>query len=190
MQHVLFGPRLRARFNVSLGVGPLREDGYHSVASVYLAVSLYEEVAATSTATPGSRSASPRPAPWTSTTLIFPSTSGTLPTRLLRSWPMCSQRPAGVRLGITQRVPVAGGMGPHASRNGHPLGDFQVAHRRECSDTSAMIAGSSCRQGSARPGECPRRPAPPCWPGRRCTVIPGVCRTGGGYFFIEGNSRR
>ena len=41
------------KVNVSLAVGPLRPDGYHSVASVYLAVSLYEEVAATSTATPG-----------------------------------------------------------------------------------------------------------------------------------------
>ncbi|BAS08004.1 4-diphosphocytidyl-2-C-methyl-D-erythritol kinase [Arthrobacter sp. Hiyo4] len=41
------------KVNVSLDVGPLRADGYHSVASVYLAVSLYEEVAATSTETPG-----------------------------------------------------------------------------------------------------------------------------------------
>ena len=41
------------KVNVSLDVGPLRPDGYHSVASVYLAVSLYEEVAATSTQTPG-----------------------------------------------------------------------------------------------------------------------------------------
>ena len=39
------------KVNVSLDVGPLRPDGYHSVASVYLAVSLYEEVAATSTDT-------------------------------------------------------------------------------------------------------------------------------------------
>ena len=31
------------KVNVSLDVGPLRSDGYHSVASVYLAVSLYEE---------------------------------------------------------------------------------------------------------------------------------------------------
>ena len=30
------------KINVSLDVGPLRPDGYHSVASVYLAVSLYE----------------------------------------------------------------------------------------------------------------------------------------------------
>ena len=35
------------KVNVSLDVGPLRPDGYHSVASVYLAVSLYEEVTAT-----------------------------------------------------------------------------------------------------------------------------------------------
>ncbi|MGJ9373712.1 4-(cytidine 5'-diphospho)-2-C-methyl-D-erythritol kinase [Nesterenkonia sp. CF4.4] len=34
------------KVNVSLRVGPLREDGYHEVATLYLAVSLYEEVSA------------------------------------------------------------------------------------------------------------------------------------------------
>lgn len=34
------------KINVSLRVGPLREDGYHEVATLYLAVSLYEEVTA------------------------------------------------------------------------------------------------------------------------------------------------
>ncbi|EXF24182.1 4-diphosphocytidyl-2C-methyl-D-erythritol kinase [Nesterenkonia sp. AN1] len=34
------------KINVSLRVGPLREDGYHEVATLYLAVSLYEEVSA------------------------------------------------------------------------------------------------------------------------------------------------
>ncbi|MDJ0356138.1 4-(cytidine 5'-diphospho)-2-C-methyl-D-erythritol kinase [Paenarthrobacter sp. PH39-S1] len=42
--------RVRApgKINVFFRAGPLRPDGYHSVASLYLAVSLYEEVAATS----------------------------------------------------------------------------------------------------------------------------------------------
>ncbi|NKX50217.1 4-(cytidine 5'-diphospho)-2-C-methyl-D-erythritol kinase, partial [Arthrobacter deserti] len=35
------------KINVSFRVGPPRPDGYHSVASVYLAVSLYEEAVAT-----------------------------------------------------------------------------------------------------------------------------------------------
>ena len=41
--------RVRApgKINVSLKVGPPREDGYHGIASVFLAVSLYEEVTAT-----------------------------------------------------------------------------------------------------------------------------------------------
>ncbi|HLP22531.1 MAG TPA: 4-(cytidine 5'-diphospho)-2-C-methyl-D-erythritol kinase [Microbacteriaceae bacterium] len=40
--------RVRApgKINVALSVGPLREDGYHDLATVFLAVSLYEEVAA------------------------------------------------------------------------------------------------------------------------------------------------
>ena len=47
--------RVRApgKINVSLTVGPPREDGYHGIASVFLAVSLYEEVTATETSGAG-----------------------------------------------------------------------------------------------------------------------------------------
>ena len=45
--------RAPGKINVSLRVGPLRPDGYHSVASVYRAVSLFEEVRATVTEGPG-----------------------------------------------------------------------------------------------------------------------------------------
>jgi 4-diphosphocytidyl-2-C-methyl-D-erythritol kinase len=38
--------RVPAKINVSLAVGPLREDGFHSLATVYQAVSLYDEVTA------------------------------------------------------------------------------------------------------------------------------------------------
>ncbi|MDP5227344.1 MULTISPECIES: 4-(cytidine 5'-diphospho)-2-C-methyl-D-erythritol kinase [Arthrobacter] len=41
------------KINVSLHVGPLREDGYHSLASVFLAVSLREDVRATRRLDPG-----------------------------------------------------------------------------------------------------------------------------------------
>ncbi|HEY7042498.1 MAG TPA: 4-(cytidine 5'-diphospho)-2-C-methyl-D-erythritol kinase [Nocardioidaceae bacterium] len=38
--------RTPAKINLGLSVGPIREDGYHSVATVYQAISLYDEVRA------------------------------------------------------------------------------------------------------------------------------------------------
>ncbi|MEZ2389781.1 4-(cytidine 5'-diphospho)-2-C-methyl-D-erythritol kinase [bacterium RCC_150] len=105
--------RVRApgKVNVSLNVGPLRADGYHSVASVYLAVSLYEEVAATSTEAPGiSVSISP------ASTLDLDGVDIPLDERNLAYKAAAimrdvSENASGVHLEITKRVPVAGGMG-------------------------------------------------------------------------------
>ncbi|MCQ1947823.1 MULTISPECIES: 4-(cytidine 5'-diphospho)-2-C-methyl-D-erythritol kinase [unclassified Arthrobacter] len=103
--------RTPGKINVSLKVGPLRPDGYHSVASVYLAVSLFEEVTATALETDEIR-------------LTLSDPDGRLPqggipldgdnlaaraaravaSRIGREHP-------GVHLHITKRVPVAGGMG-------------------------------------------------------------------------------
>jgi 4-diphosphocytidyl-2-C-methyl-D-erythritol kinase len=99
------------KVNVSLNVGPLRPDGYHSVASVYLAVSLYEEVAATSTENGGiSVSISP------DSTLDLdgvdiPLDERNLAYRAAAIMADVSEKPTGVHLEITKRVPVAGGMG-------------------------------------------------------------------------------
>ncbi|ADX72420.1 4-(cytidine 5'-diphospho)-2-C-methyl-D-erythritol kinase [Pseudarthrobacter phenanthrenivorans] len=99
------------KVNVSLEVGPLRPDGYHSVASVYLAVSLYEEVAATSTDTPGiTVSLSPE-----STVDLdaadIPLDGSNLAYKAAAIMADVSERSTGVHLEITKRVPVAGGMG-------------------------------------------------------------------------------
>ncbi len=99
------------KVNVSLSVGPLRTDGYHSVASVYLAVSLYEEVSATSR--PGGDitvSISP------DSTLDLdgvdiPLDSSNLAYRAAAIMADVSEHSTGVHLEITKRVPVAGGMG-------------------------------------------------------------------------------
>lgn len=99
------------KVNVSLNVGPLRPDGYHSVASVYLAVSLYEEVAATSTETGGiTVSISPN------STLDLDGVDIPLDERNLAYKAAAimadvSEQATGVHLEITKRVPVAGGMG-------------------------------------------------------------------------------
>lgn len=105
--------RVRApgKVNVSLNVGPLRPDGYHSVASVYLAVSLYEEVAATSTDGHGiTVSIAP------SSTLDLDGADIPLDERNLAYKAAAimrdvSENATGVHLEITKRVPVAGGMG-------------------------------------------------------------------------------
>lgn len=99
------------KVNVSLEVGPLRPDGYHSVASVYLAVSLYEEVAATSTETPGiTISLSPA-----STVDLdaadIPLDGNNLAHKAAAIMADVSEHTTGVHLEITKRVPVAGGMG-------------------------------------------------------------------------------
>ena len=107
--------RAPGKINAFFQVGPLREDGYHAVASTYLAVSLYEEVAAT---------ARPGTLPTDITVSIHPDSS--LAPEQLASIPLdgknlvvkaarlvaeIAENPSGVHLEITKHVPIAGGMG-------------------------------------------------------------------------------
>jgi 4-diphosphocytidyl-2-C-methyl-D-erythritol kinase len=41
--------RVPAKINLCLGVGSVRDDGYHSLSTVYQALDIYDEVRATST---------------------------------------------------------------------------------------------------------------------------------------------
>ena len=99
------------KVNVSLAVGPLRPDGYHSVASVYLAVSLYEEVAATSTATPGITISLSPESTLDLDAVNIPLDSNNLAYKAAAIMADVSEHATGVHLEITKRVPVAGGMG-------------------------------------------------------------------------------
>ena len=107
--------RAPGKINAFFRVGPLREDGYHGVASTYLAVSLYEELAVTSK--PGT--------PATDITVSI-SPESTLDADLLAGIPLdasnlavraalliaeISENPTGAHIEITKRVPIAGGMG-------------------------------------------------------------------------------
>ncbi|MBG0738312.1 4-(cytidine 5'-diphospho)-2-C-methyl-D-erythritol kinase [Paeniglutamicibacter antarcticus] len=126
--------RVRApgKINVFFRVGPLRPDGYHSVASLYLAVSLYEEISATSTAAPGNTrgntvtSASGRvntakdgnivvrlkgTALNSEGPLAVPLDERNLAVRAARLMADVCENAGAVRLEITKRVPVSGGMG-------------------------------------------------------------------------------
>lgn len=99
------------KVNVSLGVGPLRADGYHSVASVYLAVSLYEEVAATSTETPGITVSISPDSTLDLDGVDIPLDGTNLACKAAAIMADVSENATGVHLEITKRVPVAGGMG-------------------------------------------------------------------------------
>ncbi len=100
------------KINVSLSVGPLRADGYHSVASVYLAVSLYEEVSATSVA--GDEitvSLRQNDASTLASDAAVPLDESNLAVRAARLMADVTEHPTGLHLEIAKRVPVAGGMG-------------------------------------------------------------------------------
>jgi len=99
------------KVNVSLAVGPLRADGYHSVASVYLAVSLYEEVSATSTAAPGITISLSPESTLDLDAVDIPLDSSNLAYKAAAIMADVSEHATGVHLEITKRVPVAGGMG-------------------------------------------------------------------------------
>jgi len=99
------------KVNVSLDVGPRRPDGYHSVASVYLAVSLYEEVAATSTETPGITVSISADSTLDLDGVDIPLDERNLAYQAAAIMADVSEHATGVHLEITKRVPVAGGMG-------------------------------------------------------------------------------
>ena len=99
------------KVNVSLDVGPLRPDGYHSVASVYLAVSLYEEVAATSTSSDGITVSISPDSTLDLDGVDIPLDERNLAYKAAAIMADVSEHATGVHLEITKRVPVAGGMG-------------------------------------------------------------------------------
>lgn len=105
--------RVRApgKLNVSLRVGPPREDGYHGIASVFLAVSLYEEVTATEgpgdgiSVTVNGQGTLNLPAD------SIPLDRTNLAVRAAELLAEVSPGRTGVHLDITKRVPISGGMG-------------------------------------------------------------------------------
>ncbi|WP_334172093.1 4-(cytidine 5'-diphospho)-2-C-methyl-D-erythritol kinase [Sinomonas sp.] len=99
------------KINVSLRVGPLRPDGYHSVASVYLAVSLFEEVRATASDEPGITVSLSPESTLDVDELEIPLDESNLAVRAAALMAEVSEHATGVHLEITKRVPVAGGMG-------------------------------------------------------------------------------
>lgn len=97
--------RAPGKINVFFRVGALQSDGYHDVASLYQAVSLFEEVTATV-------------ANDFTVRFIGPIDGSGLPTDgtnlAIRAARLLAERagyPGGVELTVLKRVPIAGGMG-------------------------------------------------------------------------------
>ncbi|AZH79246.1 MULTISPECIES: 4-(cytidine 5'-diphospho)-2-C-methyl-D-erythritol kinase [Microbacterium] len=97
--------RAPGKINVYLGVGGRHEDGYHSLATVFQAVSLYEDVIA-------------RPADDFSVTVSGVEDNGEVPLddrnlamRAAKLLATAVEHRGGVALEIRKSVPVAGGMG-------------------------------------------------------------------------------
>lgn len=99
------------KINVSFRVGPPREDGYHSVASVYLAVSLYEEVTATATDDGAITVTVDGQGSLNLPMEEIPLDASNLAARAAALLAELSEKSTGVHLNITKRVPIAGGMG-------------------------------------------------------------------------------
>jgi 4-diphosphocytidyl-2-C-methyl-D-erythritol kinase len=102
--------RVPAKINLCLGVGPVREDGYHPLATVYQAVDLHDEVRATARED-GEVTVSvhaeldPR-----TESFQVPEDDDNLAVRAARLLRDTTRVTAGVDLAIRKVIPVAGGM--------------------------------------------------------------------------------
>lgn len=97
--------RAPGKINVCFRVGALQEDGYHDVASLYLAVSLFEEV----TATPAEDFSVRFTGPVDASGLAVDDSN--LALRAARLLAGRTGHEGGVALTIEKHVPIAGGMG-------------------------------------------------------------------------------
>ncbi|WGW12926.1 4-(cytidine 5'-diphospho)-2-C-methyl-D-erythritol kinase [Saxibacter everestensis] len=97
--------RAPGKVNLHLGVGPLGDDGYHDVANLYQAVSLYETV----TVTPADGFSVELKGPFSDREI--PTDGSNLAIRAARLLADHSGIAGGVHITVTKNVPVAGGMG-------------------------------------------------------------------------------
>jgi 4-diphosphocytidyl-2-C-methyl-D-erythritol kinase len=95
--------RVPAKINLHLAVGPLRDDGYHDLVTVFHAVSLFDEVAVAATETPGIEvfGEGVSEVPVDETNLAW---------RAVQLLAEQADRRPDVRLVLRKGIPVAGGM--------------------------------------------------------------------------------
>jgi 4-diphosphocytidyl-2-C-methyl-D-erythritol kinase len=96
--------RVPAKINLHLGVGPLRPDGYHDLATVFHAVSLFDEVTVAATDRPGVEVHGDCAAE-------VPTDRSNLAWRAVELVAAYARRAPDVRVVLRKDIPVAGGMG-------------------------------------------------------------------------------
>ena len=101
--------RVPAKINLSLGVGPVRDDGFHPLATVYQALDVHDEVRATALDDSDDISVTVQVESATETGDI-PVNGDNLAARAARALRDAAGVESGVRLAIRKVIPVAGGM--------------------------------------------------------------------------------
>jgi 4-diphosphocytidyl-2-C-methyl-D-erythritol kinase len=97
-----------AKINLQLGVGPLRADGFHTLATVYQAIGLYDEITVTAA---GSTTLSVSTEGVAAVDVpTAPSNLALRAAALLAAHAGIPPREAGVEMHLRKRIPVAGGM--------------------------------------------------------------------------------
>ena len=103
--------RVPAKINLSLGVGPIRDDGYHALATVYQALDVYDEVRAVAVDDSDDITVSVHiEADRLVESIDVPTDDDNLAVKAARLLRDTTGAEGGVRLAIRKVIPVAGGM--------------------------------------------------------------------------------
>ena len=102
--------RVPAKINLCLGVGPVRDDGFHPLATVYQAVDLHDEVRATARVDEQITVAVHSELDVRAESAFVPEDDDNLAVRAARLLREVTGTTAGVDLAIRKVIPVAGGM--------------------------------------------------------------------------------
>ncbi len=102
--------RVPAKINLSLGVGPIREDGFHTLATVYQALDVHDEVRATLVEDSDDIEVSVHLESSSAESGEVPEDGNNLAVRAARVLQDAMGVEAGARLAIRKVIPVAGGM--------------------------------------------------------------------------------
>lgn len=102
--------RVPAKINLCLGVGPVREDGFHPLATVYQAVDLHDEVKATTREDDDITVAVHSELDVRAEFALVPEDDSNLAVRAARLLRDATGASGGVDLAIRKVIPVAGGM--------------------------------------------------------------------------------
>lgn len=102
--------RVPAKINLCLGVGPVRDDGFHPLATVYQAVDLHDEVRATARNDEQITVAVHSELDVRAESALVPEDDDNLAVRAARLLREVTGTTAGVDLAIRKVIPVAGGM--------------------------------------------------------------------------------